>query len=200
MISAPYAFLLVLVTWVIPQNRSSKLRAFCYHPITIRVFVALTIVWWIVRNIWFFYIVIRVMIWKKLFGFNKRKDQKKYEHLSTQVLEKPSCPQCGGYMSLLSAGNVTGDGDTYKCDSCGCIVTFGETEIFPFVEDCSDTAPIPSADNGLSVREGFIPTKYDVIIAKQRGFFMMLRKVVKPYRYDCCHPRQSFISLICINL
>lgn len=116
------------------------------------------------------------MIWKKLFGFNKRKDKKnakkKYEHLSTQVLEKPSCPQCGGYMSLLSAGNVTGDGDTYKCDSCGCIVTVSATEILPFVEDCSYTGSIPqSADNGPSVREGFIPTKYDLIIAKQRGLF-----------------------------
>ena len=53
-ISVPYALLLVSVTWIVPQPKLSKLRAFCYHTITVRTYALLTAIWWIVRNIFSF--------------------------------------------------------------------------------------------------------------------------------------------------
>lgn len=50
-ISVPYAILLIWVTWIAPQTRFYKLRAFCYHPITVKTYVLLTVIWWIVRNL-----------------------------------------------------------------------------------------------------------------------------------------------------
>ncbi len=50
-ISIPYALLLIWVTWIVPQTKFSKLRVFCYHPVTIKIYVLLTIIWWVVRNL-----------------------------------------------------------------------------------------------------------------------------------------------------
>jgi len=50
-ISVPYALLLIWVTWIVPHPRFSKLRAFCYHAITVKTYVLLTVIWWIVRNL-----------------------------------------------------------------------------------------------------------------------------------------------------
>jgi len=50
-ISLPYAILLILVTWFIPKHKGVKLRNFCYHKITITIYLILLIIWWIVRNI-----------------------------------------------------------------------------------------------------------------------------------------------------
>lgn len=50
-ISVPYALLLILVTWIAPQPRFPKLREFCYHNITVKIYVVLTVIWWIVRNL-----------------------------------------------------------------------------------------------------------------------------------------------------
>ena len=50
-ISLPYAVLLILVTWFIPKDKCVKLRKVCYHRITALTYVAVFIVWWIVRNI-----------------------------------------------------------------------------------------------------------------------------------------------------
>ncbi len=50
-ISGPYALLLIWVTWIVPQPRFSKLRAFCHHTITVRTYILLTVIWWIVRNL-----------------------------------------------------------------------------------------------------------------------------------------------------
>lgn len=55
-ISLPYALLLIGVTWIVPQFRFPKLRAFCYHTITVRTYTLLIVVWWIVRNITCVYI------------------------------------------------------------------------------------------------------------------------------------------------
>lgn len=52
-ISVPYVVLLILTTWVVPQNRFQKLRVFCYHPITIWTYIILIVIWWVVRNILF---------------------------------------------------------------------------------------------------------------------------------------------------
>lgn len=49
-ISIPYALLLIIVSWIAPQKTAYKLRHFCTHPATVKVFVMLTIMWWIVRN------------------------------------------------------------------------------------------------------------------------------------------------------
>ncbi|MBQ7360996.1 MAG: DUF2752 domain-containing protein [Bacteroidaceae bacterium] len=50
-ISVPYTLLLIWVTWIVPYSRFPKLRAFCYHTITVRIYVLLIIIWWIVRNL-----------------------------------------------------------------------------------------------------------------------------------------------------
>ena len=49
-ISIPYALLLIAVTWIVPQSKFFKLREFCYDTITVRTYILLFIVWWIVRN------------------------------------------------------------------------------------------------------------------------------------------------------
>lgn len=51
LIFIPYALLLIGVTWIIPENRAIGLRRFCVHPITVRVYIILTIIWFIVRNL-----------------------------------------------------------------------------------------------------------------------------------------------------
>ena len=53
-VSIPYIILLILTSLFIPQNRCPKLRAICYHPITIKAYLILLIIWWILRNIYFF--------------------------------------------------------------------------------------------------------------------------------------------------
>ena len=50
-LSSPYIILLILTTWIFPHNRCSKIRAFCYHPLTIKFYIILLIIWWIVRNV-----------------------------------------------------------------------------------------------------------------------------------------------------
>ena len=47
---SPYV-ILILITFVIPENRATKLRNFCYHWITIATFVLSVLVWWVLRNI-----------------------------------------------------------------------------------------------------------------------------------------------------
>ena len=50
-ISLPYALLMAFVTWFVRKDKFQKLRRFCYHPITVKIYVVLFVTWWIVRNI-----------------------------------------------------------------------------------------------------------------------------------------------------
>lgn len=50
-VSIPYALSLILVKWIVPQSRLVALRATCYHPLTVRIYIALMLIWWIGRNI-----------------------------------------------------------------------------------------------------------------------------------------------------
>ncbi len=50
-ISVPYAILLIVVTWIVPKNRLIGIRRFCYHHITVRIYLVMMVIWWIVRNI-----------------------------------------------------------------------------------------------------------------------------------------------------
>ena len=50
-ISIPYAVLLILVTWFIPKHKCIRLRKFCYHKATVFTYIALMLIWWILRNI-----------------------------------------------------------------------------------------------------------------------------------------------------
>lgn len=50
-ISVPYGLLLVLVTWVVPQDKLIRLRKSCNHHITVNIYLILMIIWWIIRNI-----------------------------------------------------------------------------------------------------------------------------------------------------
>lgn len=47
---APY-LLLLLVLWIVPYDRLTKLRNFAYHYITLYCFLALLILWWVGRNL-----------------------------------------------------------------------------------------------------------------------------------------------------
>lgn len=49
-IALPYIILL-LITRFVPANRLKRLRRICYHTTTIRVYTALTVIWWVVRNL-----------------------------------------------------------------------------------------------------------------------------------------------------
>ena len=51
LISMPYVVSLMTVTWFDKKNRFVKLRNFCFHHITIDVYLVLIILWWILRNI-----------------------------------------------------------------------------------------------------------------------------------------------------
>jgi hypothetical protein len=50
-LSMPYALSLAATAWVIPRERCTRLRRFCFHPTTVRVYVALMLVWMVVRNV-----------------------------------------------------------------------------------------------------------------------------------------------------
>lgn len=50
-LSLPYAFLLVTSTCILPLNRLTGLRTFCLHPVTVRTYLALMLLWWVVRNL-----------------------------------------------------------------------------------------------------------------------------------------------------
>lgn len=50
-ISLPYASMLVIVRWFDLNNRLQRLSSFCYHPVTVRLYLVLIILWWILRNI-----------------------------------------------------------------------------------------------------------------------------------------------------
>jgi hypothetical protein len=50
-VSFPYLASLVIVEWFDVGNKLQKLRAFCHHSITINVYLALLVLWWIIRNI-----------------------------------------------------------------------------------------------------------------------------------------------------
>lgn len=50
-LSVPYAVSLIVVTWFDPKNRLGRLRKICYDRITVYVYLAAMIVWWVVRNI-----------------------------------------------------------------------------------------------------------------------------------------------------
>ena len=50
-ISLPYVILLILVTWIVPQDHYTKIRAIVYNPIIIRIYIILIVVWWVVRNL-----------------------------------------------------------------------------------------------------------------------------------------------------
>ncbi len=50
-ISMPYVVLLLLTRFA-PANRFGRVRAFCYSATTIRCYLVVTILWWIVRNIY----------------------------------------------------------------------------------------------------------------------------------------------------
>lgn len=56
-ISVPYFLALAAVQWFDTNNRLSKLRAFCHHHTTVKVFLTLVILWWIVRNIMYHKII-----------------------------------------------------------------------------------------------------------------------------------------------
>lgn len=51
-VSVPYGLILIWVTWIVPQNRYVVLRTFCYHPVTVKVYIALMLIWWILRNVY----------------------------------------------------------------------------------------------------------------------------------------------------
>lgn len=50
-IAAPYAIALVAVTWFDPHGRLGRLRKLCYSKITVYIYLALFVLWGIVRNI-----------------------------------------------------------------------------------------------------------------------------------------------------
>lgn len=50
-ISLPYVILLILVTWIVPQDRYTKIRAIVYNPTIVRIYIILIVVWWVVRNV-----------------------------------------------------------------------------------------------------------------------------------------------------
>lgn len=50
-ISVPYLLALIVVQWFDKNNKLHKLRTFCHHYKTIRVYILLIILWWIGRNL-----------------------------------------------------------------------------------------------------------------------------------------------------
>ncbi len=50
-ISMPYLLALVVTTWFDPKNKLSKLKEISNHPVTVRIYLVLLIVWWVGRNI-----------------------------------------------------------------------------------------------------------------------------------------------------
>ena len=51
LISFPYLLALVFLQWFDERNRFQKLRAFCHGTLTIRIYLVLIVLWWILRNI-----------------------------------------------------------------------------------------------------------------------------------------------------
>ncbi|MCD7973076.1 MAG: DUF2752 domain-containing protein [Candidatus Azobacteroides sp.] len=51
LLSFPYLAALVSVQWFDNTKRLRKLRAFCHHSVTIKVYLFLMMGWWIVRNL-----------------------------------------------------------------------------------------------------------------------------------------------------
>lgn len=50
-LSIPYALVAVLVSWYNYGHRLDGLKRLAFHPITLKAYVVLFFVWWIVRNI-----------------------------------------------------------------------------------------------------------------------------------------------------
>ena len=50
-ISVPYALLLIMVNWFDASETLKKIRTYTHHPITIKIYLVLMIMWWIYRNI-----------------------------------------------------------------------------------------------------------------------------------------------------
>ena len=50
-LSIPYALIAVLVTWYNFGHRLDGLKRVAFHPITLKAYVIIFIVWWIVRNL-----------------------------------------------------------------------------------------------------------------------------------------------------
>ena len=50
-LATPYAFLLVIVTWLDPKDKLKKLKQFCYSRITVYSYLFCLIAWWVLRNI-----------------------------------------------------------------------------------------------------------------------------------------------------
>ncbi len=51
LVSLPYLFALVFLQWFDEENRFQKLRTFCHGSQTIRIYLVLIVLWWILRNI-----------------------------------------------------------------------------------------------------------------------------------------------------
>lgn len=51
LISFPYLLALVFLQWFDEHKRFQKLRVFCHSTLTIRIYLVLIVLWWILRNI-----------------------------------------------------------------------------------------------------------------------------------------------------
>lgn len=50
-LSVPYGIMLIIVTWITPKSRLDKLKKICYNRLTIKAYLVLMVLWWIIRNI-----------------------------------------------------------------------------------------------------------------------------------------------------
>lgn len=50
-ISLPYALALIIFQWFYKGNKLRKFQKFCFHSTTINTYLALLLLWWVVRNI-----------------------------------------------------------------------------------------------------------------------------------------------------
>lgn len=51
LISIPYVLALIITTWFDPKNKLATLKRLSYHPVTIRIYFVLLIMWWVGRNL-----------------------------------------------------------------------------------------------------------------------------------------------------
>ncbi len=50
-VSLPYLLSLMAVTWFDDKGKMEKLRHFCQHTCTIRIYLVLILLWWVIRNL-----------------------------------------------------------------------------------------------------------------------------------------------------
>lgn len=51
LLAIPYALMLAFLHWVYTGDGLQWLRRWCFHPTTVRIYAALFVAWWVVRNI-----------------------------------------------------------------------------------------------------------------------------------------------------